>query len=937
MAASPPRRIGDFRLVREIGRGGMGVVYEAIQESLGRRVALKVLPPHFSLNEKSVKRFLAESASASRLTHPHIVSVFTAGEADGTHYYAMEFVEGKSLDRVIAGLRGLEKESVHATDLSDALKTGRLAGPPEKDEPPKAPPAGGEETLAVPRAVAAPAPPPPGADDGPDVTDDEKKIDLYARASQTFRGRPFPEVRNFVHTATALIAQVADALDYAHRQGIIHRDIKPNNLLLRRDGRLMIADFGLAKDATSASLTQAGELIGAPMYMSPEQILAKRIKIDERTDVYSLGATLYELVTLCPPYSGETPQEILKQVVMSEPRRPRRVNARLHPDLETIVLKAMEKDPDRRYRTAREFADDLGRFLNGDPIHARPPSPVRRAAAFARRNAVAATAAAVVLVFAPVTAYLLHRSNEAAFEREEGERRAALAAAVERFARVAVSDAQGVADPEGYRRVREDLAGPARSRDDAVRSAALTWSGYAAFKLRKPLDAMRDLEASLAVAPTHAAARLLWFAAEAAGDAAAQERAEAAAAATPPRGTLDFFMEGVHHLRRFDRRTPGGTAAEHLASARAAFQKAIDVDPFFDMAHEKLGQVYKHLPDGFRDAKTHYTTYMTLNPKSPIPPLLLAHLYEVEATDGGLRPGDPALLEEGLYSIDEALERDGSFATAHTNRASLLLQLDRFDEAEAACRRALELRPDLAVPHVGLAQIRQHEDRFDDAFEEIDRAKTLDPALELARYVELKLLHDKPDLSRMREACAWYRRNPRLSLERRGVLEYVYYSLARMLIDPERKDVAADDREAAVDAALQAGILCEFTDADCVRVSARALLVSSGWDAGRAREKLAALRGAEDARISVAGGDRVKDAIEAFSAAAAALKAAAGSDDEAALAAAVRAIVAVAGGAKAARAAFDEIAGGLAAAGVLALEPEGRERLAARIEALAGN
>jgi tetratricopeptide (TPR) repeat protein len=192
--------------------------------------------------------------------------------------------------------------------------------------------------------------------------------------------------------------QAAEALDCAHALGVVHRDVKPANLLVDGSGRLWVTDFGLAQVQSDARLTMTGDLVGTLRYMSPEQALAKRVVIDHRTDVYSLGATLYELLTLQPAYSGNDRQELLRQIAFEEPRLPRRVNTVIPPELETIVLKAMEKNPTDRYATARELGDDLGRWLEDMPIQARRPTLVQRARRWVRRHQAVVWSAAVALV-----------------------------------------------------------------------------------------------------------------------------------------------------------------------------------------------------------------------------------------------------------------------------------------------------------------------------------------------------------------------------------------------------------------------------------------------------------------------------------------------------------------------------------------------------------
>jgi tetratricopeptide (TPR) repeat protein len=325
------RTLGDFRLLREVGRGGMAVVYEAEQVSLSRRVALKVLPFAGMLDPRQLQRFRNEATAAASLRHPHIVPVHGVGCEAGVHYFAMQYVEGQSL-------------AVAIRDLRDGAEGG-----------------------------------------GPRTPISTHRTHKEAA---------------FVRRAAELARQAADALDHAHRSGVVHRDVKPANLLVDVEGDLWVTDFGLATSMTDASLTATGELVGTVRYMSPEQALAKGLPVDHRTDVYSLGATLYELLTLEPAFPGDDLHAVLRDVASREPVALRRWNPVVPADLETVVRKAMSKDPAGRYATARDFADDLGRFLDGRPVKAQRPSVVARASAWGRRHRGLVAAAAVALVAA---------------------------------------------------------------------------------------------------------------------------------------------------------------------------------------------------------------------------------------------------------------------------------------------------------------------------------------------------------------------------------------------------------------------------------------------------------------------------------------------------------------------------------------------------------
>jgi WD40 repeat protein/serine/threonine protein kinase len=360
---APDGLLGDFRLLREVGRGGMGVVYEAEQVSLGRRVALKVLPFAATMDPRQLQRFHNEARAAAGLHHTNIVPVHFVGCDRGVHFYAMQFIDGESLAAVIRRLR------------QDG-GTGPAPAGTASEQP--------TTTYA-----------PPGAAGGP-----EAATEAVARQSTVASGGAARGRECFRRAAEAGV-QAAEALDHAHQAGVVHRDVKPANLLLDSRGRLWVTDFGLAQILHGeAGLTLTGDLVGTLRYMSPEQALAKRVVVDHRTDVYSLGATLYELLTLQPVFAGGDRQELLRRIAFEEPLQPRRLNRTIPAELETIVLKAMEKNPAERYATAQELADDLQRFLDDKPIRAKRPTLVQRARRWMRRHQPLAWAGSIVLLLA---------------------------------------------------------------------------------------------------------------------------------------------------------------------------------------------------------------------------------------------------------------------------------------------------------------------------------------------------------------------------------------------------------------------------------------------------------------------------------------------------------------------------------------------------------
>jgi serine/threonine protein kinase len=399
-------RLGDFNLIREIGRGGMGIVYEAVQISLQRRVALKVLPLAAALDTKQLQRFKNEALAAAGLHHPQIVPIYGVGTERGVHYYAMQLIEGQSLAEVIVELRSQKRTSIEHRNLHI------------EDRGPKTENRGSEKTSI-----------------GSTVQDRHRDDDdtpingrgLSVLDSPSSNARPLSSIFDsrslLIPSVARLGIQAAEALGHAHRLGIVHRDIKPANLILDDDGKLWVTDFGLAMVHSNMELTATGDLLGTLRYMSPEQASAKRGLIDQRTDIYSLGTTLYELLALEPAFPDKDRNQLLTRITTEDPRPPRRLNPVIPKDLETIVLKSMAKIPTERYTTAEELAEDLKRFLDDRPIRATRPTIVERSLKWCRRHkAVVATAVALSMTAVILAAILFYDGKKRAFEATVEER-----------------------------------------------------------------------------------------------------------------------------------------------------------------------------------------------------------------------------------------------------------------------------------------------------------------------------------------------------------------------------------------------------------------------------------------------------------------------------------------------------------------------------------
>jgi WD40 repeat protein/serine/threonine protein kinase len=451
-AAPPLEQLGDFRIIREVGRGGMGIVYEAEQVSLGRHVALKVLPPQKFQDPRQKRRFEREAKAAARLHHTNIVPVFGVGEQEGQSYYVMQFIQGLGLDEVLDELRRLKQSpssgihrggdlrvtrrtDISAEDIARSLtgKRNAATAPVENQSPGQraTPPEPGETVLVHKPGRPAAAPDEVAATS----TAASARESLGTRLSDSFAlsgasiglpgdgetrpGPRDPARPSFWHSVADIGVQVARALQHAHDQGILHRDIKPSNLLLDTRGTVWVTDFGLAKAGDEQNLTLTGDIMGTLRYMPPEAFEGTTGRFG---DIYSLGLTLYELAGLRPAFDDKDRQKLLKHISTAAVTPLAKIDPAIPTDLVTIIHKAIEREPAHRYASARELADDLQRFIDDEPIAARRASTFERLVRWSRHNRSLAVSLAGIAVLSVV---LVVGSLLAAvhFRFQEGEQR----------------------------------------------------------------------------------------------------------------------------------------------------------------------------------------------------------------------------------------------------------------------------------------------------------------------------------------------------------------------------------------------------------------------------------------------------------------------------------------------------------------------------------
>jgi len=712
-----PERLGQFRLLARLGGGGMGVVYAAEQDGLQRRVALKLVRPGTMYFPGARERFRREVDVLARLQHPGIVPIYAGGEENGVPYLAMELVRGATLEEALAEL------SAGSGAREPAREPARLAGRDllaavhavvARRAAAAAGTAGATRTAASgpPRSASSVASPLPGMRDTSGAT---------PAVPALFAG-------NWVSTCVRLAQHVAEALAHAHEQGVLHRDIKPSNVMLTPEGRVLLLDFGLASAEGSVRLTGSGQPLGSPAYMSPEQVRGERDAADGRADVWSLGVTLYEALTLHQPFVTDSIAHTSRLVLAANPPAPRTRNPAIPPDLETVVLAAMERDAARRYAGPAEFALDLHNVLELRPITVRPPTTARRLLRWTQRRPALATACVLgglLLVAGPLGWELKRRESMdvllAARDQSERNFQAALSAIGHVLRDVATEELEDVPRMQRARLVAIDRAlelFPQLERDRPDDEAVLAERaelhesrGDILRDLGRAVDALPEFDAAVALrrrlAERHAdpehAVRL---------SGSIDRAAKVRFAIGRPAEALPFHEEGIALLREACAQRPETRAwARALALALANLGETLReldrVDESRAALDEALGHAVAVRLAQPGDAEAAWTEGRVCNDLAT----LLVNADQYAAAEPWARRSLEAYAaarvaapERRFYAFD--------VTTGHLLLTMSLLGLARHEEGEAQARTGMALLDELLRDYPDAVRYREQRSRL---------------------------------------------------------------------------------------------------------------------------------------------------------------------------------------------------------------------------------
>lgn len=713
------QKLGDFEILSVIGTGGMGAVFLAQQVSLDREVALKVINDITGARGKSLERFKREAKVLARISHPNIVPIYEVGEEGPYSYFAMEFVQGTSLDRILARIRNASPDEKASDVMRKCL---------------------------------------------------ENKDHIYSDKSGDTEGSNGAAIdTDYIFIVSRMIIRIASALEYAHEKEILHRDIKPSNILVGSDGTAKLVDFGLARSETEQTITVTGELFGTLPYMPPEQI-RKPETVDCRSDVYSLAVTYYECLTLHPPFEGDTVNETMEMVKSKEAIPPKKYCPHLSTDFNTVLLHALEKSPEDRYQTSTDFAADIGNVLEFRPITAKRPSITRRAYKTMRRNPlrvaiVCALSMVILLGYFLLSTYGQKRSIAIASRMQsiagrsfdEGEYEVALGY-YEKLLRVNPDNVEAYCKAGTCCQLLRQFEKALEAYENAILldpnfAAAYRGLGEVYFLLHRDEDAIEAYKQAIRLTPESTALY--------------RSLASLYTIVNHPEESRECYEQIVAITQDID---PAGRHAHyydlglaynnlgHYAEATAVLNKAVRLNPDLPFAYYSLGVAYDELGDrersiaSFEEAVRTYRRAIRLDPNDKDAHSFLALSYTrlgryeealeaykqaiaIEPTDASNHASlagvyeQLGLYEEAIEAYKQAIKIDPNHnhARAYFALGFVYDQLGRHEEALQPLWRYLETNPNDVIIYLSLGQIYRQLGRYEEAIRTYKQAITIDP------------------------------------------------------------------------------------------------------------------------------------------------------------------------------------------------------------------